>query len=316
MASLAQIAYGCGVMVGSSPSGGGHVEIWAPTLQSAVGTSARSIRLSWYYALSPSAFRFERTNLTTMTTTAFEFSVPVVINSYTFDDDDGGAGLDPQTSYRYRVAGYHSELYAYTPWSDPVTGTTLDAPFEPTFQASLGLNSPGWQGRCLVQQLTDPARGGRQLQITVRASSVSPAYVDGLFVSKRDPAGDPYDSASDLTEVQPKFEVPANQSVTLPAIRYTVEPHQPLLIAVDFSRSPPAPPSGIAYTNVWRLPVFEVMLRRSGLSRRLASWRGRFGFGPLGRAYWATGAQAALRDRGPSFVQEDRIYFIEKVEVR
>lgn len=293
------------------------MEIWAPTLQSAVGTSARSIRLSWSYALSPAAFRFERTNLTTQTTTEFEFSIPVVIQNYTFDDDDNGAGLDPQTSYRYRVAGYHSELYAYTPWSAPATGTTLDAPFEPTFKASLGLNAPGWQGRCLVQQLTELTKGGgRELRITVRASSASPAYVDGLFVSKPNPAGDPYDSASDLMEVHPKFEVPANGTLTLPAIRYVVDLHQPLLIAVDFSRSPPAPPSGIAYTNVWRLPVFDVMLRRSGLSRRLGGWRGRFGFGPLGRAYWTTGAQAALRDRGPSFTQEDRIYFIERVEVR
>ncbi len=299
-------------MVRVSPSGGGHVEVWAPTLQSAVGTSARSIRLSWYYSLSPSnKFKFERTNLTYLTTKEFEISVPAITHDYTFDDDDGGVGLDPQTSYKYRVAAYHPEFPGYTPWSDPATGATLDAPFEPAFEASLGLDSEGWQGRCLVQQITGLARGGRQLRLVLRASSVNPAYVDRLWISKPDAAGDPYDSAGDLVEVHPKLIVPANRTLTLPAIRYTLDEHQPLLIAIDFSNGAP---SGVKYINVRRLPVFDVMLRRFGSSPRFAFWRG--GFGPQGRAYWTAGAQASLRDRGPNYIQENRIYLIEKIEVR
>jgi hypothetical protein len=304
-------------MVGLSPSGGGHVQVWPPTLQSAVGISARSIRLTWYYSLSPSnKFKFERTNLTYGTTTELEIAVPAITNNYTFDDDDSGFGLDPQSSYSYRVAAYHPEFPGYTPWSSPATGATLDAPFEPAVQAALGLDSQGWQGRCLVQRISGFSKGGRQLRLVVRASSSRPAYVDRLLISKVDPNGDPYDAAGDLVEVAPKFEVPANRSVTLPAIRYTLDPTQPLLIAIDFSSSPPAAPSGVSYMNVFRLPVFDVMLRMLGMSNRIAFLRRRFGFGPLGRAYWIQGAQAALRDRGPGFTQEDRIYFIEKIEVR
>jgi hypothetical protein len=302
-------------MVRVSSSGGGHVEVWAPTLQSAVGTSARSIRLSWYYSLSPSnKSKFERTNLTYLTTKAFEITVPAITHNYTFDDEDGGVGLDPQTSYKYRVAAYHPELPGYTPWSDPATGATLDAPFEPALDASLGLDSEGWQGRCLVQQITGLARGGRQLRLGLRASSANPAYVDRLWISKPAPTGDPYDSADDLVEVYPKLIVPANRTLTLPAIRYTLDANQALLIAVDFSTSPPAPPSGLRYTNVRRVPVFDVMLRRFGSSPRFAFWRG--GFSPQGRAYWTAGAQASLRDRDPNYIQENRIYLIEKIDVR
>jgi hypothetical protein len=277
--------------------------------------------VGWYYSLSPSnKFKFERTNLTYGTTKEFEILVPAITHNYFYDDDDGGTGLDPQTSYKYRVAAYHPEFPGYTPWSDPATGTTFDTPFEPTFEASLSVDSEEWQGRCLVQQVTGLAKGGRQLRITVRASSVSSSFVDRLFISKPDPTRGPYASASDLIEVHPKFEVRANRALTLPAIRYTVDEHQPLLIAVDFSTSPPAAPSGIRYTDVRRLPVFDVLFRRVGLSlwRGLPNWLGfwRRGFGPQGRAYWTVGAEAALKDRSPNYIQEDRIYFIEKIDVR
>jgi hypothetical protein len=46
--------------------------------------------------------------------------------------------------------------------------------------------------------------------------------------------------------------VPANRTLTLPAIRYTLDERQPLLIAIDFSNSAP---SGVKYINVRRLPV-------------------------------------------------------------
>jgi hypothetical protein len=304
-------------MVALPPSGGGHVEVWPPTLQSAVGVSARSIRLTWYYSLSPSnKFKFERTNLTYGTKTEFEIAVPAITHNYTFDDDDGGIGLDPQTSYSYRVAAYHPEFPGYTPWSSPATGTTFDAPFEPAVQASLGLDSQGWQGRCLVQRISGFSKGGRQLRVVVRASSTKPAYVDRLFISRVAPSGDPYDSASDLVEVAPKFQVDAGRSLTLSAIRYTLDPNQPLLIAVDFSPSPPAAPSGVSYMDVFRIPVLDAILRMLGMSNLMAPLRRRFGFGPLGRAYWAPGAQASLADRGPGFTQEERIYFVERVEVR
>jgi hypothetical protein len=116
--------------------------------------------------------------------------------------------------------------------------------------------------------------------------------------------------------VAPKFQVDAGRSLTLSAIRYALDPNQPLLIAVDFSSSPPAGPSGVTYMDVFRIPVFDAILRLLGMPRLIASLRRRFGFGPLGRAYWVPGAQASLTDRGPGFTQEERIYFVERIEVR
>jgi hypothetical protein len=82
-----------------SPSSGGGAEVWAPSLQSAVGTSGRSIRLSWYYSLSPSnKFKFERTNLTYLTTKEFEVIVPAITHNYTFDVTTAASASILQTS--------------------------------------------------------------------------------------------------------------------------------------------------------------------------------------------------------------------------
>jgi hypothetical protein len=117
-------------------------------------------------------------------------------------------------------------------------------------------NDGGWAGCCLVQRI-EPVRllkSASTITITLRASSVSNAYIDRVYISRADPAGDPYDSAADLMAVwTTPFVIPANTSVTLPLppppnvfslgeISYSLDAKQPLLIAVDFSA---APSSGI-----------------------------------------------------------------------
>jgi hypothetical protein len=318
-----------------SPSGEPHATLYPPRFVSAVATRDYTITLTWYYRREDiSRYAFERTNLTFLTTEQFEVTSPTPVanppgyqggRTWAFDD----TGLDPQTSYRYRLRG------AVHPPGDPevvgvygdpndqaniLTATTINTPFEPAFQASLNLDSGGWEGYCLVQRITGFSRTGSQLRITVRASSDTPSYVDRLFISKPDPAGGPYDSASDLMEVHPKFEVKANRTLTLPAVRYTLHEHEPLLIALDFSSSPPAPPSGVKYQDVVPLPFLDVVSRwfgtrrGFGLRRSFGWWRR--GFGPQGRAYWTAGAEAAVRNRSPNYTEEDRIYFIDKIEVR
>jgi hypothetical protein len=283
-----------------------------PTIESAIGVADRTIRLSWHYNDYPwrDQFHFQRKNLTSQTTA--EFDADIVrshTGHYTFDDIGGGTvltRLDPQTSYEYRVAAYVAVWNAgeiLGPFSDPVTGTTPNTPFQPTFEASLLNDEGGWQGYCLVQRIEGGRllQSGTQVQLTLRASSVSAAYIDRIYISKPDPAGNnPYDSADDLIEVNPKFEIPAGQAVTLPWVRYILDVGHPLLIAVDFQSSPPAPPSGIR----WRPAKMH-----GGRPGHPVSFS-------AGVGYWRKGAEAALRNRSANYVPEDRIYLIEKIAVR
>jgi hypothetical protein len=280
-----------------------------PTIDSAVGIADRTIRLSWRYNYYPlGKFSFQRKNLTLKTTAQFDVHVdppntPPSAQHYTFDDIGGGTiltRLDPQTSYEYRVAAL-VEPGLFSPLSDPVIGTTPNTPFEPTFEALLLNDEGGWEGYCLVQRIGRLKQSGTQVQLTLRASSVSAAFIDRIYISQPDPAGDnPYDSADDLIEVNPKFEIPAGQALTLPWVRYILDVGQPLLIAVDFSTSPPAPPSGIR----WRPAKMH------------GGPPGQPVFFSAGVGYWRAGAEAALRNRSANYVPEDRIYLIEKIAVR
>lgn len=286
-----------------SPSGGGHVYLYPPVIESAVGIAARAIRLTWRYRREDlSKFIFRRTNLTYLTTTEFEVAVSPGSTNHVFDDTEG---LEPETSYQYRVGAVHppgdpEAVGVYWNLNQPVTGTTLYAPFEPAFDGALRYDEAGWEGSCLVQRIEPHGlyRSGTQVKLTVRASSASTygAFIERVYISKPDPAGDPYDSADDLTEVNPKFDIPPGQAVTLPAIRYNLDKGQPLLVAVDF-KTPPWP-SAITYRPVKRYgPRLQPLL-------------------PVGVAYWHAGEEAALRNRSANYSSANRIYLIEKIEVR
>ncbi len=117
------------------------------------------------------------------------------------------------------------------------------------------------------------------------------ASIDRIYISQPDSAGDPYDSAADLKEFHGKVVVPANTAVTLaatlPDVSYNLDERQPLLIAVDFSRSPP---SGIRFRDA--VPPEQAV------------------------AYWQAGAaEAAIRDRSADFDLRNRIYLIESIAV-
>jgi hypothetical protein len=280
------------------------VEVYSPQFVSAVPTRDYTISLTWWYPREATKYTFERTNLTTLITEPFEVTSPTPhpdsSEAWMFDDSD----RDPQTSYRYRVCAVHeSGVHSGNTLcsEDTITATTIDTPFRPTFENTLRYNEEGWEGWCLVQRIEPHglSRKGKQVVLTLRASSANQygAFIERVYISKADPAGYPYTPADDLTEVNPKFDIPAGQAVTLPAVRYKLDKDQPLLIAVDF-KVPPWP-SGIAYRPV------------------------KFGPGPLGRpivpvgvAYWYEGEEAARRDRSANYGWANRIYLIEKIEVR
>jgi len=293
------------------PSGGGHVTLYPPYLVSAVPTRDYTISLTWFYRREDiSEFQFQRTNLTLLTTDSFVVTDPTRVpnppgyqggRTWAFDDTE----LDPQTSYRYRVGAIHPPgdpewSGVYGDPNEQITATTLNTQFGPTFENTLRYDEEAWEGWCLVQRIEPHglSRTGKQVVLTLRASSANQygAFIERVYISKADPAGYPYTPAGDLAEVNPKFDIPAGQTVTLPPVRYKLDKEQPLLIAFDF-KIPPWP-SGIAYR-----PVKS--------------------FGPLGRpivpvgvAYWYEGEEAARSDRSANYGSANRIYLIEKIEVR
>jgi hypothetical protein len=171
--------------------------------------------------------------------------------------------------------------------------------FFKTFSETLNADDPGWDGYCLVQRIEAVrlSRSGKRVRLTLRASSTSDAYIDRIYISQPAPAGDPYDSAADLTQVTffatvppGALIIPAGQSVTLPLshvqdITYNLDEGQPLLIAVDFSATYP---SGIKCTKA--VPTEQAC------------------------AYYKSGADAAKPNRS-GFTKYPGICLIEKIEI-
>jgi hypothetical protein len=277
---------------------GGPVQFYPPAIDSAVGIGPKTIQLTFHYVIEEiSTFRFKRKNLTLGTTKEIE----AVVNPGSFTRIFNDNGLDPATSYTYQVAAVHPPdfpvLAGKVYWNTsqiPVTGTTLDTAGDLTFETTLQYDSAGWEGRCLVQRIEPRAlsKSGTQVQLTLHASSTAPygAFIDRVTISRWTVgAGKPYDCANDPTEVAPKFDIRGGESLTLPWVHYKLDAKEPLLVAVDF-KYPPWP-SAIRYRPV------KPMLR-------------------VGTAYWRTGAEAALAVRSANYEVENRIYLIERIQVR
>ena len=95
-------------------------------------------------------------------------------------------------------------------------------------------------------QLIEPralSKKGDYVKLTLRASSVSDASIDRIWISQPDPAGEPYDPDTDRMEFYGKVSVPANTAMTLsdtlPDVFYGLNQNKRLFIAFDFSGTPP-----------------------------------------------------------------------------
>jgi hypothetical protein len=181
-----------------------------------------------------------------------------------------------------------------------------------TFSETLGNNEADWEGCCLVQRIEPVrlSRSGSSVRLTFRASSLNvngDAYIDRISISQADPdAGsvpgkEKYDSAPDLvlvdmlTMLAPldgsppgPMVIPAGNTQTLYIDVYNLAAWQPLLIAVDFSYTPP---SAVKCTK--NVPLDQAC------------------------AYYSKGAWAAKPDRSAltQWTQWPGIYLIEKIEV-
>jgi hypothetical protein len=129
-------------------------------------------------------------------------------------------------------------------------------------------------------QLIEPralSKKGDYVKLTLRASSVSDASIDRIWISQPDPAGEPYDPDTDRMEFYGKVTVPANTAMTLsdtlPDVFYGLNQNKRLFIAFDFSGTPP---SGIKYADV------------STVAATLGAWRSVLACGSRSGAHAST----------------------------
>jgi hypothetical protein len=247
-----------------------------PTIEAVVPISANTIALFWLPSVD--AVDIERTNPDNSTTIIPSVPAPP------FND----TGLAPSTVYTYRVRAARSQ----DGWSSGVMGSTLG---QLTFQETLSADDDTWADKTLVQRI-EAARltaSGTQVKLVLQASSDGDASIDRIYISQPDPTpgADLYDAAADLTAVyDPPIPTPlviaANTFVSLPAVHYSLDHTQPLLIAFDFSSSAG---SGIRYVEP--VPPEEAT------------------------AFSNPGAEAKLRPRSSGYTSEDRIYFIMEIQV-
>jgi hypothetical protein len=277
--AIALLAFaGCDVVFGLEEVGPG------PPMLDALGTSTDTIRLTWTF--NPSGytvvrFEVERTKMGNPPDPPFDAA------GSPFDD----RGLDEGTEYNYRVRAILTGSDP-TDWSNPVKETTRM--YTNTFEAALTSSEAGWGGYTLVQRIEAVrlTTDGTQVRITLRAGA-GEAHIDRVYISQPAAVGDPYDSGADLTAINAtQIVVPANTNVVLGPIAYALDQAKPLLIAIDFAPSPAAD-SVIAFET-------------SGANDASAYFQD-FSAAPP--------PQAALADREPGYLNESRIYLVEKIEV-
>jgi hypothetical protein len=264
-----------------------------PVIVSVKGKSVAVITLTWTYSGSAAEFEFERMKRAEQTRQTFK----VAASPHEHDDDNEGHGLAPETDYLYRVRaiGSDGEPGEWSSDEPNILGTTL--PFVETFawtdEELAGAIPNPLQGTCIIQRI-DKARlstGGGWVRLTLGGSQVGSASIDAISISRPDlTAGkDPYDSDTVPTPVTPKVFVTAN-SLTLPAIKYDLDPEQDLLIAIEFS--------GIAPSTIKKV---------NGALGASAFYKAAAGPGPTG--------EAANRDRTGFLPAGAVMYLVERIEV-
>lgn len=257
-----------------------------PVNLTVTNVSSTSVSLSWVHDDVSEGVTFEVERLKDGDTT------PVVLPASETSFTDTGLLLE--TLYRYRVRA----VYGMFPseFSSQVEATTLGP--QVCFSSTLMTDQAGLEGFCIVQRI-EPARlaaGGSLVFITVRGSTVGNLVLDRVFISQPAAAGNPYDSAADLTQVATAVTVPANTPVVLPVVAYTLDRTRPLLVSFDISAT--AGQGNVRFQNP--VPAAEAIM-----------------------FFRAATAEASVADRLPSaanpgatpYNTSNSIYLIERIEV-
>ena len=215
-----------------------------PWVTSADGTSARTVHLT--LSKAPGQILVERYWAYDGSTFDFLTGENEVVDHIILPEI---ADLLPERLFKYR-ARYTSSTSA--PWSDPKPEDGKEArTLAEALKGELAITDSGWEGWTLIQRFEARAisRSGDKVSLTLRAGSAG-ASIDRIYLSQADPAAgsERFDSVDYRASMQdtafgPPLVIPPaplNQTntVTIPAILYTLDHTKPLLIAIDFSATP------------------------------------------------------------------------------
>lgn len=170
-----------------------------------------------------------------------------------------------------------------------VSAATLS--FGPAFTAppgTLTTDQTGVEGFCIVQRIGTAllTAGGTQVRVVLRGSTTGTLTLDRITISQA-AAGDPYDSAADLTSVASAVTLAPNTPRTVGPVAYALDPARDLLVAFDFSNTP-------GQGN----PRFGALAGADSFARAATS-------------------EASLQDRTTGYpgVANNNLYLIERIEV-
>jgi len=247
----------------------------------ATGVSASEIQLTWQSSHTGVEFEIERTpDGGTAVTLAERPSTTSFLDSL----------LAADTVHFYRVralkTGQISSLFSGT-----ASGKTLPAvgpvTFEPSFETSLPTDDISMAGWTVVQRIEASrlSRSGTQVRLTISGAPDADVRIDRIFISQPAAAGNPYDSAPDLTLVAANVVVPISApvpgSIALPPVAYALDETRPLLVAFDIATQnlgsvqtlTGVPPSD---ATTFLLPGSDVVPRlEAGLTARSAGYQQR-----------------------------------------
>ncbi len=218
-----------------------------PFIVRAEGSSRSTIALEWTF-VDPSSATFE------IEPTKQGGNPPLPVIGAPASPADV-PNLDEGSTYDVRVRAVYGDGDT-SPWSPVVSGATLSVTFDTAADVGPAGDQPA-MGFCVVQRIEQVRldTSGTRVRIVLRGPAAGATSIDRIYVSRPTAAGDPYDSAADLTAVfdignpagQSPIVIQPNAELALPVIDYALDEAQPLLIAFDLT---PLFPTSIRFVPV------------------------------------------------------------------
>lgn len=264
-----------------------------PTIVSAKAISASSIRIMWDHTGDAATFQVRRTRAGDVSPT------PLPTSETSLDD----TGLEEGTTYIYRVVAFRTEDNKVSEPSDEVSASTFGRAFEALAPLQQDRQQPE---RTIVQRIevVSLSGSGSQVRIILQRPGSGRLVIKNLFISRAADAGNPYDSAGDLTPVlSAELAVlpdPNQPFLELPPVDYAFDRTKPLLLAFDIGRDN-------ANNAESTVP------RTQGVIPDTAA---RAFLGPLPPNLQEPPIhEASVGPRQPGYSSEDRIYLVRRIEV-